>query len=79
MCEENIFDPAHSFEGRDESTHIPRRVNQPIAVRMPEKIAVRPEGFLGIETIVIEILIYIEREASESLSHLVLVCLKRAY
>ena len=44
MRQKDVRNPAHPVEGLDQRLEIPRRIDQPVAIRMPHEEAVGAEG-----------------------------------
>jgi hypothetical protein len=62
MGEKDMSEASHSIEGIDKRLEIPRRIDQPVAVRMLHEETVRPERLFRIEAAVVDIPFNRERE-----------------
>src|SRR5439155_26079544 len=78
MAEEHVPDAAHPLEGFDQTRRVPRRIHQPIAVLMTEEIAVGAERLLGIEPVVVDVSLQMQRKALHRPAQMRLIFLNRA-
>src|SRR3989441_4558184 len=67
--EEDVRDPAHSLEGVNQLFHIPGRIDEPIAIKMADEIAVRAERLLRVEPVVEDIVFNHHGEAFSGGTH----------
>src|SRR5438445_585670 len=67
--EEDVCDPAHPLERDHQLLHVPRRIDQPVAIRMANDIAVRAERLLRVKPVVADIVFNQHREAVSGSTH----------